>query len=135
MHSQIFVNLPVKDLGKTKAYWSALGFTFNPEFTDDKAAALVLGKDIFAMLLFEKFFAGFIKKGICDTSTSAEAINALSVESREKVDEIARKAVAAGGKIYKEPTEYGWMYGQSIEDLDGHLWEFFFMDASKRPKQ
>ncbi len=134
MVKQIFVNLPVKDLGKSKEFWTKLGFTFNPQFTDEKGAGMNIGDNIYAMLLTEPFFKTFTKKEIGDPMTTAQVINALSVESREKVDEIARKAVESGGKIHREPQDYGWMYGQSIEDPDGHIWEFFYMDESKKPK-
>lgn len=129
---QIFVNLPVKDLERTKAFWKALGFAFNPHFTDDKAGALVLGENIFAMLLAEPFFKTFTEKEICDASRQVETINAISVDSREEVDALAAKAASGGGKVLRR-QDYGWMYSQAFEDLDGHLWELLFMDLSKRP--
>lgn len=135
MAKQIFVNLPVKDLGKTKAFFASLGFGFNPQFTDQNAACMVIGENICAMLLLEKFFKTFTKKELSDASRSTEVINAIAVGSRAEVDGIAAKAVEAGGKIHREPQDHGWMYAQSIEDLDGHLWEFFWMDEKGMPTQ
>jgi uncharacterized protein len=133
MIKQIFVNLAVKDLEKTKAFWAALGFTFNPQFTDQNAAALVLGDNIFAMLLKEEFFKTFTKKSIADTATTIETINAISVDSREEVDAIFTKAIAAGGKEARPQDDYGWMYNRPFEDIDGHVWEIVTMDMSKMP--
>lgn len=133
MIKQIFVNLPVKDLEKTKEFWLKLGFTFNPQFTDEKAAALVLGDNIFAMLITEPFFKTFIKKEIADSSKTTEVINAVSVESREKVDELVNKAIEAGATSYRDPDDYGWMYNKSFQDLDGHLWEVLYIDIAKAP--
>lgn len=134
MIKQIFVNLPVKDLEKTKEFWIKLGFSFNPQFTDDKAASLVLGDNIFAMLITEPFFKTFIaKKEIADSSTVTEAIQAVSVESKEKVDELVDGAVAAGATKYKETDDYGWMYSRSFQDLDGHLWEILYINIKKVP--
>lgn len=131
MATKIFVNLPISDLDKSKDFFSKLGFTFDPRFSDENAACLVISDDIYAMLITEDFFKRFTKKEIADMAKSTEVITALSVESREKVDEITEKAVAAGGKIHRDPEDHGWMYGQSVEDLDGHLWEFFYMDESR----
>ncbi|HKC14994.1 MAG TPA: VOC family protein [Patescibacteria group bacterium] len=133
MIKQIFVNLPVKDLDKTKEFWTKLGFGFNPQFTDEKAGALELGENIFAMLVTEPFYKTFIKKEIADSSKTSEVINAISVETRENVDELVNKAIEAGGKIYRNPDDYGWMYNRSFEDLDGHLWEVVHMDITKAP--
>ena len=135
MIDKIFVNLPVKDLQKTMSFWKHLGFTFNPEFTDDKAACLIIGENIFAMLLLEKFFKTFTKKEISDAKKSIEVLLALHTESRAKVDEMVKKAVEAGGSLYREPDDHGWMYAQSFADLDGHQWEIFFMDEKAMPKK
>lgn len=136
MIKQIFVNLPVKDLQKTIEFWKKLGFKFNPQFTDDKAGALVLGENIFAMLITKPFFKTFIaKKKIADSSKTAEVINAVSVGSKKKVDEMVDKAHKAGAKKYKETDDYGWMYSRAFEDVDGHLWEVLYMDLSKFPKK
>ena len=130
MATQVFVNLPVKDLDKSKAFFASLGYSFNPQFTDENAACMVISDTIFAMLLTEPFFKNFTSKDIVDAKQSTEVLVCLSTNSRAEVDEIVRKAVAAGGRIYKEPQDYGFMYGHSFEDLDGHQWEFMFMEPS-----
>lgn len=131
---QIFVNLPVKDLDKTVEFFTKLGFTFNPDFTDENATCMLIGENIFAMLLTEKYFSTFTKKPLADAKTTTEVINAFSLGSKQEVDDIIEKAIAAGGKQYKETEDHGWMYGRNFEDLDGHQWEFFFMDMSAMPK-
>jgi predicted lactoylglutathione lyase len=128
--TKIFVNLPVKDLNKTIEFFTKLGFKFNPQFTDVNATCMIIGLDIFVMLLIEKFFKTFTKKEICDTSKNTEVIVALSVESREKVDQMINKAIEAGGRESREPQDHGWMYGRSFEDINGHLWEIIYMDES-----
>ena len=133
MATQIFVNLPVKDLEKSKAFFASMGYSFNEQFTDEKAACLILGENIFVMLLVEEFFKSFIKKDIADASKFTEVINAFSVESREKVNELATKALAAGATEYSEPQDHGWMYSRAFQDLDGHLWEAVFTDMSAFP--
>ena len=135
MATQIFVNLPVKDLNKAVAFFTRLGFTFNPQFTDENATCMIVGKDIFVMLLVEKFFKTFTSKEICDTAKDAEAIVALSAESREKVDEMISKVTEAGGRESRKPQDYGWMYGRGFQDIDGHLWEIFYMDESAAKKE
>lgn len=134
MATKIFINLPVRDLGKSKDYFRQLGYTFNSQFTDDKAACLVIGEDIYAMLITEGFFKTFTMKNIADTRRSTEAIIAITAGSREEVDEYVEKAVAAGGNIYRKPDDYGWMYSRSIEDPDGHIWEIFWMDPARIEK-
>jgi predicted lactoylglutathione lyase len=134
MATKIFVNLPVKDLPKSKEFFGKLGFSFNPQFTDDKAACLVIGDNIFAMLLTEPFFKTFTKKDIADASKSTEAIIALDAQSRQQVDEIVKKAVEVGGSIYRDAEDHGWMYGKSFADLDGHQWEILYMDETAIPK-
>ena len=128
MTTRIFVNLPVKDLNKTIEFFTKLGFKFNPQFTDENATCMIVGEDIFVMLLVEKFFRTFTKKEICDASKNTEVIVALSVESREKVDQMVNKSIESGGRESREPQEHGWMYGRSFEDTDGHLWEIIYMD-------
>lgn len=128
MSTKIFVNLPVKDLQKTMNFWKSLGYSFNKQFTDDKAACLVIAEDIYVMFLVEVFFKTFIKKEIADASKVTESIIALSSESREKVDELIEKAYKAGGISYIEPQEMGFMYSRSFQDIDGHLWEILWMD-------
>ncbi len=130
MATQIFVNMAVKDLPKSKAFFSALGYSFNPQFTNDDAACMVISDTIYTMLLTESFFKSFTRKELVDAKKSTEAIVCLSAESRAAVDEIVRKAVAAGGRIYNEPQDHGFMYCHSFEDLDGHQWEFAFMDPN-----
>ena len=130
MNTKIFVNLPIKDLNKSVAFFTKLGFSFNPQFTDENATCMIIGEDIFIMLLVEKFFKSFTKKDVCDTSKNTEAIVALSVESRENVDQMIEKAKEAGGSEPREKQDHGWMYGRSFEDIDGHLWEVFFMEES-----
>lgn len=126
----IFINLPVKDLQKSIDFFTALGFEFNAQFTDDKATCMVIHDNIFAMLLVESRFKDFTKKEIADATQSTEAIIALSAESREQVDEMVNRALAAGGKQTNEPMDHGFMYQRIFEDLDGHLWEVMYMDAS-----
>lgn len=128
MVKSIFVNLPVRNLKRTMAFFSAMGFRFNKEFTDKKAASMVIGKNMYAMLLVEKFFRTFAKKGISDARRGTEVITALRLGSKREVDAMLEKALKAGAKRANKPYDYGWMYGQAIEDLDGHLWEFFWMD-------
>ena len=133
MAKQIFVNLPVKDLNKTIKFFTKLGFKFNPKFTDENATCMIIGKNIFVMLLVERFFKTFIKKEIANTSKTTEVLLALTAESREEVDEMISKVIGAGGKETREAQDHGWMYGRAFEDLDGHIWEIFYMDESKMP--
>ena len=133
MAKQIFVNLPIKDLGRSVQFFKKLGFTFNPQFTDENATCMIISADIFAMLLVEKFFSTFTSKQIADASKNTEVIIAISAESRGKVDEMIANAVQAGGREPRPPQDYGWMYGRSFEDIDGHLWEVLYMDKSKMP--
>ena len=130
----MFLNLPVKDLNKTIEFFTKLGFTFNPRFTDENATCMIVGKDIFVMLLAERFFKTFTKKEICDTARYTEAIIALTAESREKVDQMISKVIEAGGRESREPQDYGWMYGRGFQDIDGHLWEIFYMDETAMKK-
>ncbi|MFI5423833.1 MAG: VOC family protein [Nitrososphaeraceae archaeon] len=135
MITNIFVNLPVKDLNKTVEFFTKLGFTFNPQFTDENATCMIVGKDIFVMLLVEKFFKTFTKKEISDTTKNTEAIVALSAQSREEVDQMMEKVLGAGGREARDPQDHGWMYGRSFEDINGHLWEIFYMDESAMKKE
>jgi uncharacterized protein len=130
MSTQIFVNLPVKDLKKSVGFFTKLGYEFNPKFTDENATCMIVGENIFVMLLVEKFFKTFAPKEICDTTKNTEVLVALSFESRAAVDEMVRKAIAAGGSTYNEPKDHGFMYQHGFQDLDGHIWEIFFMDES-----
>ena len=128
MGTKLFVNFPVKDLDKSKEFFSKLGFAFNAQFTDQNAACMVISEDNYAMLLVEQFFKTFTKKEIADAKKSTEVLTALSAESKEKVDEMMSKALAAGAKEARDPQDLGFMYGRSFEDLDGHIWEIFWMD-------
>ena len=127
----IFVNLPVKNLEKTKDFFSKIGFEFNAQFTDKNAACLVIGDNIFAMLLTEDYFKTFTKKDLSDAANTTEVILALSAESREQVDEIVNAALSAGGSPSNDPVDHGFMYGWSFQDPDGHLWEVMYMDQSQ----
>ncbi len=135
MHHQIFVNLPVADLPKSKAFFEALGLSFNPQFTNDQGACLVIGENIFAMLLSREFFKSFIDKDIADARKTTEVLTCLSCESRAEVDSVVANAVAAGGKAHRQPRDHGFMYGHGFEDLDGHIWELAYMDLSAAPPQ
>ncbi|WP_324250855.1 VOC family protein [Xanthomonas axonopodis pv. poinsettiicola] len=125
MISQIFVNLPVESLPRSVAFFTAMGFAFNPAYTDENATCLILGENIFAMLLVKPFFQGFSHKAICDTAHAAETITALTVGSRDEVDALVSKARAAGGQVSGEAKDYGFMYQHGFADPDGHLWEVF----------
>lgn len=128
MNKQIFVNLPVKDLDKSKAFFAALGYTFNPQFTDQNAACMIIAENsIYAMLLVEDFFRTFTGKPIASAKEATEAIVCLSCDGREEVDALVRKAVAAGGTAPRASKDYGFMYAHGFEDLDGHIWELAYM--------
>lgn len=136
MPSKIFVNLPVKDLEKTMTFFKKLGFEFNPQFTDENAACMVITEgSIFAMLLKEPFFQGFTKKQIADATKTTEVLIALDMESKAAVDDMVAKALEAGGSSYAPPVDHGWMYQHSFADLDGHQWELVYMDESALPNQ
>jgi predicted lactoylglutathione lyase len=128
MSRLIFVNVAVRDLPKSQEFFSALGFTFNQQFTDDKAACMIINDSAYVMLLTEPFFRGFTDNVVCDTSTHTEALLAVSCASKEEVDEMVRKAIAAGGRHAKDAMDHGFMYGWSFYDLDGHHWEVMWMD-------
>ena len=135
MATQIFVNLPVKDLNKSKDFFEKLGFSFNPQFTNDDGAYLIICENIFAILLTEPFFKTFTKKEIADGKKTTEALIAIDAESRQSVDEMVKKAVEAGGSLYRDADDHGWMYAHSFADLDGHQWEILYIDKSKIPQQ
>ena len=124
---KIFVNLPVKDLERSMQFFANLGFRFNPQFTDETAACMVISEDIYAMLLTEKKFAVFTPKPICDAAKTTEVLVALSCESREEVEDLVRKAVASGGSVYADAKDYGFMYQHGFQDPDGHIWELIYM--------
>ena len=129
MPSKIFVNLPVKDLKRSIAFFTKLGYSFNPQFTDDNAACLVISEDIYSMLLTEPMFKTFTPKAVVDAKTSTEVLVALSLDSREEVDRIVRTALEAGARRYAEPRDHGFMYQWGFEDPDGHIWEYFWMSG------
>lgn len=136
MHAQsgqrtkIFVNLPVKDLNRSVEFFSKLGYKFNPQFTDENATCMIVGEDIFVMLLVEKFFKTFTPKAIADAKSSTETLVALSAKSRDEVNRIVEIALASGAKRYAEPKDHGFMYQWGFEDLDGHIWEYLWMDPA-----
>jgi uncharacterized protein len=130
MATKIFVNIPVKDLDKSKRFFTSLGYSFNPQFTDDKAACMVISEDIFFMLLVEPFFKSFTNQEIADTSKVNEAIMCLSVDSKAAVDALVDKAIKAGAKEPKPAEDQGFMYSRGFSDPDGHLWEIVYMDPS-----
>lgn len=134
MVQQIFVNLPVKDLERSKAFFAELGFGFKDTFTNDKAACLVLGENFFAMLITEPFFKTFMNRDIADTTKTAEVITALQVESVERVNQLADAALAAGATEFRKPEDHGFMYIRTFTDPEGHLWEVFVMNMDKFPK-
>ncbi|TWI84005.1 VOC family protein [Chitinophaga japonensis] len=134
MATKIFINLPVKELTKSMNFFSALGFSFNPQFTDDKAACMVISDHIFAMLLTDAYFTTFTPKKVCDTKTTTEVLIALDAASKEEVQQYVHKARQAGARIYAEPQDHGWMYQHSFEDIDGHQWEIIYMDETQLPQ-
>ena len=129
MKTSIFINIAVKDLAKSREFFSKLGFTFNEQFSDETAASLVIDDNIFFMLLTDNKFQSFIKdRAIADTSLTTEALYAISVDSREAVDAFLDKVMMAGGSAFREPEDYSFMYARSFTDLDGHIWEILWMD-------
>ena len=131
MSKMIFVNLPVRDLPKSITFFEALGYTFNPQFTDHTAACMVIDdQHIYAMLLTHEKFKAFSPKPISDATETSEVLVCLSCESRSEVAALVRKAVAAGGTTFREPEDHGFMYGHAFQDLDGHIWELMWMDPS-----
>lgn len=134
MSTQIFINLPVKNLKQSMAFYDSIGFKNNPQFTDDTAACMVLSDSIFVMLLTHDKFRHFTPKTIIDARKTAGVINALAVGSNSELNEFMKKAIEAGANEYREPEDYGFMQQRSFEDLDGHNWEVFYMDMSKFPQ-
>lgn len=135
MATQIFINLAVKDLTKSMEFFTKLGYTFNPQFTDDTAACMVISETIYAMLLTHKKFKEFTPKDIADSTKTTEVMIALSADSKDKVNELVDKAIAAGGTKTREPKDYGFMFERSFNDLDGHIWEVIWMDPAAIPQQ
>ena len=135
MHKQIYVNLAVKDLKHSIGFFEGLGFSFNPQFTNEQGACMEIGDNIYAMLLDTAFFKTFTHKAVCDTKTHTEALLCLSCDSRAEVDTLVAKAVAAGATTPNAPVDHGFMYQHGFADLDGHQWEVFWMDESAAPAQ
>ena len=127
---KLFVNISVRDLRKSVEFFSTLGFSFNQQFTDEKAACMVVSEDAYFMLLTEPFFRSFTKREPADTTRTTESMFALSCESRAEVDELVRKAIDAGGTHAMDPIDHGFMYGWGFYDLDGHHWEVLWMDPN-----
>ena len=132
MHKQIFVNLPIENMARSQAFFRALGYEFNPEFTNEQGACLVVGENLFVMLLVRDFYQTFTSRAIADARTTSEVLVCVSCDRREEVDALVAKAVAAGGTSPRPVQDLGFMYSRSFDDLDGHSWEFVHMvDASK----
>ena len=134
MATQIYVNLPVRNLDRSIEFFTALGYTFNPQFTDKNATCMVVSDSIYVMLLVEPFFKTFTPKPIADARSATEVILAVSCESKGEVDEMVRKAVAAGATTPMPAQDHGFMYQHGYQDLDGHLWELMWMDMSQVPQ-
>lgn len=132
MHKQIYVNLAVDNLERSKAFFSATGFRFEPQFTNEQAACLILGENIYAMLLVKDLFKSFTRKPLCNPRESTEALVGLSCGSRAEVDALVARALAAGGAVPRAPQEYGFMYGHGFEDIDGHIWELIYMEPNAK---
>lgn len=128
MPRQIYVNLPVKNLNRSQEFFSALGFEFNPKYTDDKAACLIVGENIYVMLLIEEFFNDFTSKPIADAHKTTEVLLCINTDTRAGVDELVTKARNAGGAVPREPQDHGFMYQHGFEDLDGHIWEIVYLE-------
>lgn len=130
MATQIFLNLPVKDLLKTREFFAKLGYTFNEQFSNESGACMVISETIYVMLLTEPFFKSFTSKQIADTSKTTEVMIALSAESKESVNDLVEKAFKAGATQHNEVQDHGFMYSKSFQDLDGHIWEVFWMNPN-----
>jgi predicted lactoylglutathione lyase len=127
---KMFVNLPVKDLKKSMAFYKALGFSFNPQFTDENAACLVLGEHVYSMLITEPYFKTFTPKAIADAKTTSEVLTAITMDSKAEVVRVVEAAIKSGGKTYSDPKDHGFMFQWGFEDPDGHIWEPFWMDPN-----
>ncbi|MFF4400624.1 VOC family protein [Streptomyces sp. NPDC001480] len=126
----IFVNLATNDVAASRKFFTELGYTINPQFSTDECTSVVISDTIVAMLLSRQRYADFTKKEIVDATKSSEVLVCLSAESREKVDELVDKAIAAGGTATGETQDHGFMYGRAFDDLDGHTWEVMWMDPA-----
>lgn len=135
MATKIFINLPVKNLSKSIAFFTELGFSFNPQFTDDKAGCMVVSESIFVMLLTESYFQTFTPKQVCDARTATEVLLTLDASSKEELQQLVAKAKQLGATINTEPQDHGWMYQHGFADLDGHQWELAYMDMTQLPSE
>ena len=135
MNKQIFINLPVSDLARSTEFYTALGFTNNPQFSDETGKCMVWSESIYVMLLSHEKFSSFTSKPIADTKTNIAGLFSLSMENVEAVNKIMDAGLKAGGIEPTEMKDYGFMQQRTIEDFDGHTWEIFFMDMSKFPQQ
>lgn len=135
MLRQIFVNLPIKDMARSQAFFKSMGLRFNQRFTNEQGACLEIADNIYAMLLVEPFFQGFTKLPISDAKKATEVLIALSCDSRAEVDDLVAKAVAAGATTPNASKDHGFMYQHGFADLDGHQWEVFWMDETAAPAQ
>lgn len=129
MHKQLFVNLPVKDLAKSIGFFKELGYSFNMQFTNDQGACMILGENLYVMLLLESFFQTFTSKPVSDATKQTEVLVCVSCESRAQVDKLVAKARTLGATTPKEPQDHGFMYGHGFHDLDGHVWELVYMES------
>jgi len=136
MTKQIWLNLPVKEVAKSKAFFSKIGFSFNEKHDTPTSTCMLVGEGHFVVMLFEEsLFASFSQNKLTDTKSSSEILISIDAESREEVDEMAEKVRQAGGNVFSDPAEsQGWMYGCAFADLDGHRWNILYMDFSKLPK-
>lgn len=133
--SKLYINLPVTDLTRATEFYAAIWFTLNPQFSNESASAMIYDDSLSVMLLTHSFYSNFlVKKTISDAHTTTEVLNALQFNSRTEVDSFFNKAIWAGGKKTIETYDHGFMYGRDFEDLDGHIWEAFWMDVSQMPK-
>src|SRR5688572_25630241 len=135
MSKKVFISLPVKDLKSSTTFFKDLGYSFNPQFSDENTACMIVSDHIFVMLLTQNYFKTFTRKTIADAKITTEVLIALDATSREEVVQTINKAKQLGATIYAEPQDHGWMYQHSFADLDGHQWEFAFMDETKIPNQ
>lgn len=135
MATQTFINLPVKDVQQTRSFFSALGFSFNEQFSDEKAICMIISDNSFVMLLSEPFFKGFIRTEISDAAKVTEVLMGLSADSRDKVNEMVDKAISMGAMEARDPQDHGFMFSRSFHDLDSHIWEIIWMDMAAFAQQ
>jgi uncharacterized protein len=130
MGTQIYVNLPVRDLARSKQFFAALGYQFNAQFSNDQGACMIVAGDIYVMLLVESFFKTFTHKPVIDARHGTEVLVCLSMETRQQLDDMVTKALAAGATAPRAPQDHGFMYQHGFEDLDGHIWELVHMSGA-----